>query len=203
MTRVPAFGVPEILVHDEGETDVSQARKFTVPELSITPVEYDPSDTADVFARLASPHEGAAANRRRGRSGGSAGGHDGDGGHPHERRDRSTSIQLTPTTSPVRGESRLSPQHRPSPSSHSIQPDWHFAAAIGGAAAHRHSPPVSPGLGRADEAAARSRANSAVSQNEVERMFQDSAWGQSMRRSVTQKQQQRSTFGGEARKPSS
>jgi hypothetical protein len=114
-------------------------------------------------------------------------------------RSRSNSAQRTPSASPTRRPSEtthLSPRHRATPSASGIvQPDWHFAQAIEGT-----SPPTSPRLrivsgsggGGGDDAetptaAARSRANSALSQNEMMGMFQDSAWGQSMRRSFTMK----------------
>lgn len=168
MTAVPSFGVPEILVQDEGGDDVAQARKFDIPSLSITPVDPDPSDTAESLgvgrAPAGSPDAGSSASGM---------------------RDRSPSIQLSPTASPTREGFNLGSRHRPSPSSSSIQPDWHFAAAMEGVS--RPSPPGSPGLSDTDATAARSRANSAVSQHEMMGMFQDSAWGESMRRSFTTK----------------
>jgi hypothetical protein len=169
MTAVPSFGVPEILVQDEGGEDVTPAPG--VPAFSITPVDYGPTDTAEPFGPDRPSGEGSLGRPSFG-----------DG---PSARYRSGSIQLSPVTSPTRDEFNLSPRHRPSPSGSSIQPDWYFAAAMEGAAS---SPPASPGGGgRHSEAdAARSRANSAVSQGEMLGMFQDSAWGQSMKRSATQ-----------------
>ncbi|CAK4032347.1 Calcium-channel cch1 [Lecanosticta acicola] len=171
MTAIPTFGVPEILVQDEGGDDVTQAKKFDVPSVSVTPVDYDAMDTAESLGVGRAPASGAEV----------------DDGSPSVSgiRNRSSSIQLSPVASPTREEFNLSPHHRPSPSSSSIQPDWHFAAAMEGAS--RVSPPGSPRLSDTDAEAARSRANSAVSQHEMMGMFQDSAWGQSMSRSFTQK----------------
>lgn len=170
MTAVPSFGVPEILVQDEGGDDVTQARKFDVPAVSVTPVDFDPSDTAESLGVGRAPASGIDASSSAAGSG---------------MRNRSSSIQLSPSASPTREGSNLSSHHRPSPSSSSIQPDWHFAAAMEGAT--RPSPPGSPGLSDTDATAARSRANSAVSQHDMMGLFQDSAWGQSMRRSFTTK----------------
>ncbi|EME49131.1 hypothetical protein DOTSEDRAFT_68005 [Dothistroma septosporum NZE10] len=165
MTMIPSFGVPEILVQDEGGDDVTQARRFDVPVLSVTPVDYDPSDTAASLGVGGAPP--------------------GDSEPSSDLRKRSSSIQLSPVASPTREGFNLSPRHRPTASSSSIQPDWHFAAAMEGVA--RPSPPGSPGLSDIDATAARSRANSAVSQHDMLGTFQDSAWGQSMRRSFTTK----------------
>lgn len=175
MTAIPSFGVPEILVQDEGGDDVTQAKKFDIPAVSVTPVDYNAADTADSLGVGRAPTD-ANSSRSRSRGDSSAG---------SVIRNRSSSIQRSPVTSPAREEFHLSispSRHRPSVSSSSIQPDWHFAAAMEGA-----SPPGSPGLPANDASAARSRANSAVSQGEMLGLFQDSAWGQSMRRSVTQK----------------
>ncbi|KAK4634786.1 Calcium-channel protein cch1 [Fulvia fulva] len=165
MTMIPSFGVPEILVQDEGGDDITQARKVDVPAVSVTPVDHNPNDTAEALGIGRAPPGDSSPNTA--------------------FRDRSSSIQLSPVASPTREGFNLSPRHRPTASSSSIQPDWHFAAAMEGVA--RPSPPGSPGLSDADASAARSRANSAVSQHDMLGMFQDSAWGQSMRRSFTTK----------------
>lgn len=167
MTAVPSFGVPEIFVQDENADDVTQARKFDVPSVSVTPVDYDASDTAESLGPGRAPASGTDASS-------SVSG----------MRNRSSSIQLSPSASPTREGFNLSSGHRPTPSSSSIQPDWHFAAAMEAA---RPSPPGSPGLSDSDATAARSRANSAVSQHGMMGLFEDSAWGQSMRRSFTTK----------------
>ncbi|GIZ39198.1 hypothetical protein CKM354_000258900 [Cercospora kikuchii] len=168
MTAVPSFGVPEILVEDETEHEAKQSRKVEIPALSITPVDPEPDDSLRSFDAESGP-SGA-----RGRSS--------SGALPQLDLARRSSIQLTPTSSPIREEFHLSPEarptHRPTASSSSIQPDWHFAAAFEGGR-NSHSPPASPGE---PPDPSRSRANSAVSES-----FSESAWGQSMRRSYTQK----------------
>ncbi|SMR42929.1 unnamed protein product [Zymoseptoria tritici ST99CH_1E4] len=174
MIAIPTFGVPEILVQDEGGDDVTP--KPGIPGFSITPVDYDPADTAETLSPTRGSGEGRGSFSE---------------GHSPSSRFRSGSIQLSPVSSPTREDFNLTPspsRHRPSVSGSSIQPDWHFAAAMEGAGASGTSPPASPGFGprgrgNSDVSAARSRAGSAVSQ-----VFQDSAWGQSLQRSVTQHQ---------------
>lgn len=207
MTAIPSFGVPEILVQDETDHQGTQLGKLDVPALSITRVDPESDDTAGTFGtspRSAGGLTNASSPRSRANSGGG-----GIALRDTTQRQRSTSIQLTPTSSPTREEFRLSPQlrpqHQPTASSGSIQPDWHFAAALEGAGgSDLHSPPASPGGlgdgrsgggGGGGDNNARSRANSAVSE-----IFQDSAWGQSMRRSVTQKKN--SQTGRGSRSPS-
>ena len=182
MTAIPSFGVPEIFVQDEEGDDVTKASKFNVPSVSITPVDYDPANTAENLgigrAPVASGSDMATHTPTL---------HELDG---TGIRNRSSSIQQTPTASPrgsVHGSPHLSANHRPTTSSGSIQPDWHFAAALESAAAGV-SPPVSPRLTATSVSDGnRSRANSAVSQNEMMDMFGSSAWGESMRRSATQR----------------
>ena len=173
VTAVPNFGVPEIFVHDEGD-DVTQAKKFDVPSLAVTPVDYDPSDTADALGVGRAPTSGSDAGSSRSRPSGSV------------IRNRSGSIQSSVPSSPTGDSPYLSARHRATASSSSIQPDWHFAAAMEGASGL--SPPASPRLtAEVDGATTRNRSNSAISQHEMMGMFQDSAWGQSMRRSATQR----------------
>ena len=89
-------------------------------------------------------------------------------------RSRTNSIQQTPTGSPTRGSLQ------PSPFSLSGEQDWQFASAL--------SRPPSPlevdSGGQADN---RSRANSAVSAADVLEVLDNSAWGESIRRSFTQR----------------
>lgn len=179
MTAVPSFGVPEIFVHDEQGDDVTQAKKFHVPSVSVTQVDSDTDHNAQ--------HQSLGVGRAPSLSSSDAAVPSswsrGDGRH------RSNSIQTTPTGSPTRGPGSLpsSPQtspgqpHRPSPSQGSIQPDWHFAAAL----EHANTPPGSPML-TGDAGLGRSRASSGVSQSDMMMdTFGTSAWGESMRRSVT------------------
>ncbi|KAI6865493.1 calcium channel-like protein subunit Cch1, partial [Hortaea werneckii] len=151
MTKVPQFGVPEIFVHGEDD-DVTQAKKFAIPSVSITPVEHDRSDTAESLGVGRAPASGSDA--------GSA-----ESSAPETvMRHRSSSIQNSEAGSEVEGSDQSpSARHKPSPSSGSIQPDWHFAAAMEGVAPG-HSPPGSPHLS-VDGGNARSRSGSAVSQN--------------------------------------
>ena len=175
VTAIPNFGVPEIFVHDESDADdVTQARKFDIPSVAVTPVDYDPSDTVESLGIGRAPTSGSDGGRYR--PSGSV------------IRNRSGSIQSSAPSSPTASETPyLSTRHRPTPSSSSIQPDWHFAAAMENAGGQGHSPPGSPGLSADFGAPARHRASSGVSQHEMMGMFQDSAWGQSMRRSATQR----------------
>ncbi|KAK3626032.1 calcium channel protein [Elasticomyces elasticus] len=189
MTAIPSFGVPEIFVHGEDD-DVTQAPKFEVPSLSVTPVDFDPSDTADSLALGRAPTSGSDAGSGRSTALGST------------MRNRSGSIQhlgQDPDLAvPYDGSPRLSARHRPSASASSIQPDWHFAAAMEGAAPGL-TPPGSPGLAPTTPAPSRSRANSAVSQNEMVGMFSSSPWGASMERTMTT----RRTSQNPPRRPSS
>ena len=88
-------------------------------------------------------------------------------------RPRANSIQQTPTSSPIRASPLTSPF---SPLGDG---DWQFASAL--------SRPPSPleGLDPSEPASSRSRANSAVSAADVLEVLDNSAWGESIRRSFT------------------
>lgn len=90
-------------------------------------------------------------------------------------RSRSNSIQLTPSQSPTRGSPLPSP-HRPTDSSVSMD----FPAAGSLNISH---PPPSP-TGQSSEGV-RSRANSNVSAQDMIDVLDNSAWGESIRRSFT------------------
>jgi hypothetical protein len=172
MTAVPTFGVPEIFVQDEAGDDVTQAKKFHVPSVSVTQVDNDTDASQGLGVDRASSFSGSDAA---GPSSWSRG----------EVRLRSNSIQTTPSGSPVHSHPNspdTSPAaHRPTSSQAHIQPEWHFAAALENAI----TPPGSPRL-TGDAAIGRSRASSAVSQSGMMMdTFGTSAWGESMRRSVT------------------
>ena len=173
VTAIPQFGVPEIFVQGDDD-DVTEAPRFNVPSLSVTPVEFEPSVTAESMGLGRAPTSGSDAGSSNSMSSGVT------------MRNRSSTLQHSEPDLDAEASKRsqgLTPQHRTTNSSSSIQPDWHFAAAIE-SAAQGISPPASPRL--APEAANnRSRSNSAVSQSEIVGMFSDSAWGQSMRRSFT------------------
>ena len=172
MTAVPTFGVPEIFVQDEAGDDVTQAKKFHVPSVSVTQVDNDTDASQGLGVDRASSFSGSDAA---GPSSWSRG----------EVRLRSNSIQTTPSGSPINSHPNspdTSPAaHRPTSSQAHIQPEWHFAAALENAI----TPPGSPRL-TGDAAIGRSRASSAVSQSGMMMdTFGTSAWGESMRRSVT------------------
>jgi hypothetical protein len=178
VTAIPDLGVPEIFIQDESDgEDIVQANKFDVPSVAVTPVDYDPSDTADSLGVGRAPTSGSDARLHR-QSG-------------SQMRNRSGSIQSSAPSSPTAPESPYlsARRHRPTPSSSSIQPDWHFAAAMENAGGAGLSPPASPGLQVSGEIGTpmRDRASSNVSQHDMLSLFGDSAWGQSMRRSVTQR----------------
>ncbi|KAK3053349.1 calcium channel protein [Extremus antarcticus] len=175
VTAVPNFGVPEIYVYEDSDNeDVATARKFDVPSVAVTPVDYEPPDSGGALGIGRAPTSGSDASRLT-QSGSVI-------------RNRSGSIQSSAPSSPSASDSPyLSARHRPTPSSSSIQPDWHFAAAMESANPAGLTPPGSPGFPADSSPSGRDRANSAVSQHEMIGMFHDSAWGQSMRRSVTQK----------------
>ncbi|RMZ68925.1 calcium channel subunit cch1 [Pyrenophora seminiperda CCB06] len=90
-----------------------------------------------------------------------------------QRPSRTNSIQQTPTGSPTRGSLQ------PSPFSLSGEQDWQFASALS-----RPPSPLEVDSGQADN---RSRANSAVSAADVLEVLDKSAWGESIRRSFTQR----------------
>jgi hypothetical protein len=173
MTAVPTFGVPEIFVQDEAGDDVTQAKKLHVPSVSVTQVDNDTEVSQGLGVDRASSFSGSDTA---GPSSWSRG----------EVRHRSNSIQTTPSGSPIRSHPNspdMSPAaHRPTSSQGHIQPEWHFAAALENAI----TPPGSPRL-TGDTALGRSRASSAaVSQSGMMMdTFGTSAWGESMRRSVT------------------
>jgi hypothetical protein len=182
MTGVPSFEVPEIFIQDEDD-DVSQVKKLNVPSVSITPVDFDDSNTST------RPGKG----RNLSISGSDAGSTTSTLEQQQHMRHRSNSIQTTPSHSPTRGSAassphpspRLMPSHRPTTSQGSIQPDWHFAAALESAGTGV-TPPGSP-LMPDTALGSRSRANSAVSQHDMMDSFGSSAWGESIRRTATTK----------------
>lgn len=89
-------------------------------------------------------------------------------------RSRANSVQMTPQHSPTRPSPQMSPF---SPSSDG---DWQFASAL--------SRPPSPLEADPGPAGSRSRQNSAVSAADVLEVLDNSAWGESIRRSFTQRQ---------------
>ncbi|GAB7363878.1 hypothetical protein MBLNU230_g4441t1 [Neophaeotheca triangularis] len=175
MTAVPSFGVPEIFVQDDPEESAETQTRGNLPSLNVTPVNYDPIDTPN------SLDLGRAWESRSNSIGARS-----PPVSPRGTRFRNNSIQFSPTASPNGSprQSRQSSSNRASGPEANMHPEWHFAAAL--EHANRSSPPGSPGL-TSDDAAGRSRANSAISQSEADASFGTSPWGRSMVRSTTQR----------------
>jgi len=160
LTTVPQFTVPEIYI-DDGDDDGPAERH--IPDEPRTPTR--PPDLS-VWDRQSMD---ISSDPRRHRI------------SPPSldtsvARSRANSIQATPIESPTRGSG-----HRRHPSD--LSGDWQLAAAM------NLSRPVSPmegGGGPSDDrTGGRSRANSAVSHQDVLDVLDSSAWGESIRRSFT------------------
>ena len=157
MTAVPQFTVPEIFIDDEDVLAADRGHRSAVGSPMLSPVH--PMDT----------------------TGWRASGSDARAPSPPtdmSLRSRANSIQTTPLASPTRASSQMSPFSPP--------PDgeWQFASAL--------SRPPSPLEGEGELVApspigGRSRQNSAVSAADVLEVLDNSAWGESIRRSFTQK----------------
>lgn len=166
MTAVPQFTVPEIFIDDEDITDAQRGHQSAVGSPMLSPVH---------------PYTDSAGWR--------ASGSDARAPSPPPDmtlRSRANSIQTTPLGSPVRASplspSRSSPQM--SPFSPPPDGEWQFASAL--------SRPPSPLEGEGELVAPsstgnRSRQNSAVSAADVLEVLDNSAWGESIRRSFTQR----------------
>lgn len=159
MTAVPQFTVPEIFVEDEA--DAGPAARATnehpTPSFSLTSFDGAGGSAAHAGAVTPPPLDTGAGPRS-----------------------RANSVQKTRTPSPTRPSPSPSTLHRPSRSD--VSGDWQFAAAITPTSAA--SRPVSPLQPESPEAG-RSRASSAVSAQEVLDVLDNSAWGESIRRSFT------------------
>lgn len=174
MTMIPQFTVPEIYIDDEPPS-AGPSNYMSNPFLS--PPPHSPggyaSDDSD----------------RTGRGGAIT-----PPGSEGTNRSRANSIQITPNQSPTREYPPGRPSlHHASRSDVSFGGESHLGADI--------SRPVSPlrsgsggelHAGSAD-GAARSRANSSVSAQDVLEVLDNSAWGESIRRSFTMR---RPTHGG-------
>jgi hypothetical protein len=154
-----------------------QGRMATVPQFTVPEIFIDDEDITDAQrgpgsgSPLFSPQDLYAPSPRN-----SAGG---PPSLPHlqfdQTRSRNNSIQQSPTGSPTRASTQP-----PSPMSLSgAEPDWQFASAL--------SRPPSPLEAESGQADGRSRANSAVSAADVLEVLDNSAWGESIRRSFTTK----------------
>ena len=161
MTAVPQFTVPEIYVDDEDITGVHGGGQSAQNSPLFSPVDLHAMDNSDwrtsgSDARSPSPPHGDMT-----------------------LRSRANSIQQTPVGSPTRA-SQLSPSKsspQASPFSLPADGDWQFASAL--------SRPPSPLEAEAGPAGNRSRQGSAVSAADVLEVLDNSAWGESIRRSFT------------------
>ncbi|KAL6706496.1 calcium channel protein [Coniothyrium glycines] len=146
--------------------------QFTVPEIFIDDEDITNAQRAQQSAPgspLFSPQDLYAPDRR---------GSEGRAPSPpgldiSPARSRANSIQQTPTGSPIRGSPGASPFGT------SADGEWQFASALS-----RPPSPLEPDAGPGDS---RSRANSAVSAADVLEVLDNSAWGESIRRSFTTK----------------
>lgn len=163
MTAVPQFTVPEIFVDDEDITDAQRGQYSASGSPLFSPVDLQPVDHSEWRAsgsdvRSPSPPSGDMT-----------------------LRNRANSIQTTPQQSPTRA-SPLSPTRaspHTSPFSPPAEGEWQFASAL--------SRPPSPLDADPGPASNRSRQNSAVSAADVLEVLDNSAWGESIRRSFTQR----------------
>ncbi|KAJ4296780.1 calcium channel protein [Kalmusia sp. IMI 367209] len=161
MTAVPQFTVPEIFIDDEDITNAQRGQQSATGSPMLSPVH---------------PHSDMAGWR--------ASGSDARAPSPPAEmtlRSRANSIQTTPLTSPTRASplspTRASPQM--SPFSPPPDGEWQFASAL--------SRPPSPLEAEPNAGGNRSRQNSAVSAADVLEVLDNSAWGESIRRSFTQR----------------
>lgn len=168
MTAVPQFTVPEIFVDDEDITDAQRGQYSGHNSPLFSPVDLHATDhldwrTSGSDVRSPSP--------------------------PSEMtlRSRANSIQMTPQASPIRPSplsSPFTPTRGVSPIASPFAPpsegDWQFASALS-----RPPSPLEPEPGLAPEG--RSRQNSQVSAADVLEVLDNSVWGESIRRSFTQR----------------
>ncbi|KAJ4367384.1 calcium channel protein [Neocucurbitaria cava] len=156
-----------------------QGRMATIPQFTVPEIYIDDEDitnaqrnqTSRASSPLFSPQDLHAPDMH-----GSEPPHfDTPFGHS-QTRSRTNSIQQTPQGSPTRtrASSQVSPFSPPGSDG-----DWQFASALS-----RPPSPLEPDPG---PNSARSRANSAVSAAEVLEVLDNSAWGESIRRSFTQR----------------
>lgn len=190
MTMVPTFTVPEIFVDDEAAHD----------EYGVSPFDGNnsgglgPPSTAPSSA-VSSPRMGAVTPPS-----GS------ENGETMSRmgllsRTSTNSIQQTPTASPTRsrGPPLIIPTqgHGHGHTGSDVSENWHMAAAMSPARSRPSSPlGVEPAEG---SGAARSRAGSNVSARDVLEVLEDSAWGESIRKSFSMRRPSGDGGGGPPR----
>lgn len=162
MATIPQFTVPEIFVDDEDITEARRGHQSATGSPRFSPIDTHPPEN---------DWRASGSDAR-------------DPSVPSDMtlRSRANSIQTTPLGSPVRttpmSPIRSSAQGSPFGQGES---EWQFAQAL--------SRPPSPGDdgGLAEPTSSRSRQNSAVSAADVLEVLDNSAWGESIRRSFTQR----------------
>ena len=166
MVNVPQFAVPEIFVDDQdapksgGHASVSPQDPFMDEPINIGPSHHYQSSGPQ---RPGRPSLDTSGIRHRGD-------HHSRGQSSSDNRENS----LSPSTSPYMGVS-LTPRHSPSTSAAAIGDfNWTLDGATGGSLSPAHHSPTH----------GRSRAGSSVNQNVLD-VFDNSAWGESIKRSFT------------------
>lgn len=162
MVNVPQFNVPEIFIDDQDVSSPQDAHMGPFADPPAVPPKEGattgrPSlDTSGIRHRSPSQPQSPARSE----------------GSP------SVSPQLGPTIglSPSHRSRSLSPHHSPSPSGESTY-DWNLSPHPGGT--------TDGGTDDATPQGGRSRAHSSVDRQNVLDVFEDSAWGESIRRSFT------------------
>lgn len=168
MTAVPQFTVPEIFIDDEDITNAQRGQYSASNSPLFSPVDLQPMDNSEWRASGSDARAPSPPNDM-------------------TLRSRANSIQTTPQGSPTRpfALSPISPMptrasaHTSSTFSPPADGDWQFASALS-----RPPSPLQPAPGSAGN---RSRQNSAVSAADVLEVLDNSAWGESIRRSFTQR----------------
>lgn len=157
MATMPTFNVPEIFIDDEDITDAQRGHQSAAGSPLFSPTDLHSGDRLSGGSVRSIPSLDTTM------------------------RSRANSIQMTPTGSPTRGGPLSPSSPRASPFSPPADADWHFASAL---TLSRPPSPLEEQLAPTDT---RSRANSAVSAADVLEVLDASAWGESIRRSFTQR----------------
>lgn len=156
-----------------------QGRMATVPQFTVPEIFIDDEDITNAQRGTATPLESPLFSPQDLHAPSPRSSAGGPPTLPHlqfdQTRSRTNSIQQSPTGSPTRASTQPASPMSPSGG----EPDWQFASALS-----RPPSPLDPESGQADS---RSRANSAVSAADVLEVLDNSAWGESIRRSFTQK----------------
>ncbi|USP74293.1 hypothetical protein yc1106_01567 [Curvularia clavata] len=156
-----------------------QGRMATVPQFTVPEIFIDDEDITNAQRGTATPMESPLFSPQDLHAPSPRNSAGGPPILPHlqfdQIRSRANSIQQSPTGSPTRASTQPASPMSPSGG----EPDWQFASALS-----RPPSPLDPESGQADS---RSRANSSVSAADVLEVLDNSAWGESIRRSFTQK----------------